>query len=1365
MKKPVFLLAIADYRTSDLHLRELGNELDGIKNALRPAEAAGLCEVVDFADADVDKILDAFRRADGAVVGFHFAGHADGFRLLLEKSAQGPELAAFLGKQKNLRFVFLNGCSTRGQVDELHNKGVSSVIATARAIDDRVAAELAVHFYQRLAEGEGLEAAFYDYETRRRIDGTSKAELYRPEYRGTIDVDGEDGSFPWGFYMKPGAESIRSWNLPTEANDPLFGLPPIPDQYDLPLKPYRYLHWYERCDAEVFFGRGREIRELYQDVCNPGLRPILLIYGQSGVGKSSLLEAGLLPRLEQDFDVAYLRRPADRGLVQGLSDWFGLPADSNGDHWLEAWKTREAKTFKPLILLLDQVEEAITRAISPQELAQFISNIQQVFLRRETRPKGKLILSFRKEYLSEIVRLLRRFEAPYTDVPIERLSREGVIDIVNGLQGNERLRSQYGAQIDPGLADMIAGDLLEDSGSAIAPVLQVLMSRMWDDASALDAAAPAFTEALYQENKRKGMALDDFLQQQIQWIGTSHAEAVASGLLLDLLWVHTTALATGRSNPLSELRKRYGDARMPLIRELLQKCRDAYLLAALPQAPGAAEPAYTLAHDTLALPIRRRYESSSAPGQLAARVLGSLELDKNAEAFKEHPEHFWLNEEQLRLVEAGYAGMRALSPVEDQMIKDSRAALVRRRQARQRVRMAFAGLGLALFGLLAFAWRKERAVRRFYEAESIYYEALRTESEDPTAALAILDKSIVLNPGEKAVDTRFRMLREQLFYREIGRDTSGQVTCAAVAPDGRHWAVATADGANIQLTLYDDQLHARRLVQAGNDITQLHFSNHTEQLLAGGTGYRRLHWLDFEGNDRPPQRKDQQLSQVSGLALSPDSEYALATYLNADSADVWNLSAGQLEYRLALPGQSPARALAFLPEGHGFLMGNERGEIWQYVNFKDKPILVAQQTGKRATLLSVSPGGKYCCGVFGAPGDTAVAILWRISDDTLHWLRNFPLSAPAQSVVFSPDDALLLLGVPEKNAAYLFETASGRAMGALRARRFAPAALGFVADGRSVLSISGDGRFRRWSLPPMLPTMTRSGALAGVFWGKQTEYALLQSDQHLNWYSDPTAVQSNGSSVSGIDAVAAAPLPAAGAILLAGRDGELATALPGNNPPVVWAGNLEWSPEQIWSAPDGKYALACDGEGACALLSPATRQIYRRFDAQGAVNAVAFSPDGAYVATASVASGLQRWRLSDGALLDSLPHHGEPLRAVAIAPDGKTLLSGGESGDLFIWDVATKRCVDTLQQDSRVTALAFAPDGRRFVSADKEGKILWWDMTQRRVYRLYLAPGPDVSVRFLQFSADGQYLMVNGEEELHIWRVDSETMPVYRTSK
>lgn len=1357
MKKPVFLLAIADYRTSDLHLRELGNELDGIKNALRPAEEAGLCQVVDFADADVDKILDAFRRADGAVVGFHFAGHADGFRLLLEKSAHGPELAAFLGKQKNLRFVFLNGCSTRGQVEELHNKGVPGVIATSRAIDDRVASEMAIHFYQRLAEGEGLEPAFYDYETRRRIDGTPKAELYRAELRGSIELGSDEGRFPWGFYVKPGAESVRGWNLPTEANNPLFGLPPVAPLYDLPLKPYRYLHWYERRDAEVFFGRGREIRELYQDICNPGIRPILLVYGQSGVGKSSLLEAGLLPRLENDFDVAYLRRPADKGLMGALPSLFNLPEHSSGEEWLEAWKVREAKNFKPLVILLDQVEEAITRAASPNELAQFISRVQQVFLRRETRPKGKLVLSFRKEYLSEVSKLLRQFEAPYTDVPIERLSREGVLEVVTGLQSNDRLRSQYAVNIDPTLAEVVAGDLLEDQTSAIAPVLQVLMSRMWEDASALNAGSPAFTDALYQENKRKGMALGDFVQQQLQDIAAWNPDVVSSGLMLDLLWVHTTALSTSQSKPLAELRARYGAARLPLVQELLKKCCDAYLLSELPRKLGDTEPTFTLAHDTLAPPIRQRYETSSAAGQLAARILNSLELDKNTAALQAAPEHFWLNDEQLRLVEGGRAGMRALSPAEEQLVKDSHAAIARRQQNRKRVRLAFVGLGLVLLGLLCFAWFTERKIRRFYQGESIYYEALNTEKQDPTLGLAILDKSIALNPTEKAQDDRFRMLREQLFYQVIGRDTQGVVTSAAVSADGQRFAVATADGANILLTLYertDSQLLSRRLVQAGNDVSQLHFSRYTQQLLAGGAGYRRLHWLDFEGNDRPPQPKGTVLPQVRCLALSPDGDYALAAYLNADSVDIWNLPAGKLEHRLALPRQSPAAALAFLPDSKGFLLGTDDGDIWRYPAFGAQPVLLSQQTGKAVTVLEVSPEGRYLCAAFASPSDTAIVSLWDLKDGALHFLRPFPVHTPVSHAVFSPDDALLLLGEPEKNAAHLYETATGREFYTLRAHNFSPAALGFADKGQTILSVSNDGLFRLWPLPPVLPLASKAQASVGVFTEKTTETAVLGPENRLEWYETHTFQKISDSSTIGFEVGALAALPTSGAVLLAGRNGEIASALPGNKGGQPWPENLDLAAEQLWASPNGAWALACDGEGLSVLLDLAGQKIHRRFDAQGIVNAAAFGPNGQYVATASVANGLQRWDLAKGVWLDSLPHFGKALRSVAIAPDGKTLLSGAESGDIFVWDAFNRLCLDTLHQNSRVTALAFAPAGRVFASADKTGNLLLWDAIAHRVFRELPAPLPGISVQSLHFSPDGQYLMVNTEERVvYVWKL------------
>ncbi|MCB0185690.1 MAG: hypothetical protein KDE31_15590, partial [Caldilineaceae bacterium] len=59
------------------------------------------------------------------------------------------------------------------------------------------------------------------------------------------------------------------------ANDPLFGLPSLPT-LDLPASPFRHLAWFRRADAPIFFGRGHQIRELYNRITDPTGAPIIL---------------------------------------------------------------------------------------------------------------------------------------------------------------------------------------------------------------------------------------------------------------------------------------------------------------------------------------------------------------------------------------------------------------------------------------------------------------------------------------------------------------------------------------------------------------------------------------------------------------------------------------------------------------------------------------------------------------------------------------------------------------------------------------------------------------------------------------------------------------------------------------------------------------------------------------------------------------------------------------------------------------------------------------------------------------------------------------------------------------------------------
>ena len=137
--------------------------------------------------------------------------------------------------------------------------------------------------------------------------------------------------------------------------DPCHGLPGL-KRRPLPAKPFRYLDRFTAADAEIFFGRNREIRELYERLTDPASSPVVLLYGQSGVGKSSFLDAGLLPRLEWYHEVRYVRRDAQGGLGAALRAAL-QPAATEGTSLAEAWRLTESKAKRPLIVSLDQVEE------------------------------------------------------------------------------------------------------------------------------------------------------------------------------------------------------------------------------------------------------------------------------------------------------------------------------------------------------------------------------------------------------------------------------------------------------------------------------------------------------------------------------------------------------------------------------------------------------------------------------------------------------------------------------------------------------------------------------------------------------------------------------------------------------------------------------------------------------------------------------------------------------------------------------------------------------------------------------------------------------------------------------------------------
>ena len=419
-------------------------------------------------------------------------------------------------------------------------------------------------------------------------------------------------------------------------------------------------------------GVDREIRDLYQRVTAQDAAPIVLLYGQSGVGKSSLLAAGLLPRLEAQQEVRYGRRDPAAGLLGTLRRL--LTNEADGDV-VEAWHRIEA-AGRPLLVVLDQVEEAYTRneGRGDRELAELFQALQPLCAAPGQRPKGRLLLSFRKEWSSDVRRLLSEERLAYSESSLTRLERAGIVEAVSGLERSERLRRHYSLTVAADLPRVIADDLLEDAGAAVAPTLQVLLTKMWERAKAQNFDHPHFDLPLYWEMKREGLLLRDFLDQQLRSLHEAQPAAVESGLALDMLAFHTTPQSTAAQWTQAELVQEYRhqEAVLPtLVREFQRR----YLLVNPAQHQPDKPPSTRLAHDALAPLVRERFARSVAPGQQARRILENRAVDWEHDKVGAP-----LDPVDLKRVEIGIYGMRKLEPAEQRLLVASRSRLVQRRR-------------------------------------------------------------------------------------------------------------------------------------------------------------------------------------------------------------------------------------------------------------------------------------------------------------------------------------------------------------------------------------------------------------------------------------------------------------------------------------------------------------------------------------------------------------------------------------------------------------------------------------------------------------------------------------------------------------
>ena len=269
--------------------------------------------------------------------------------------------------------------------------------------------------------------------------------------------------------------------------------------------PYKGLDHYEEQDAPLFFGREVECDLV---VANLLAARLTLLYGQSGVGKSSLLHAGVVPRLreEPDLSVVVFRSWGGdpvAGLCAAMRAAEGLEPSAGEPALADTIAACTQRLGRDLVIILDQFEEYFV--YHPQDDGTFAAEFPQAV--NQTELAVSFLVSIREDALARLDRFKGRIPNLFGNyLRIDRLDRKAGRDaIVRPLEEHEdRVAADERMQIEPQLVEAVLDQVrvgnveLGQAGAGVidgararesrieAPYLQLVLTRLWEEESAAD---------------------------------------------------------------------------------------------------------------------------------------------------------------------------------------------------------------------------------------------------------------------------------------------------------------------------------------------------------------------------------------------------------------------------------------------------------------------------------------------------------------------------------------------------------------------------------------------------------------------------------------------------------------------------------------------------------------------------------------------------------------------------------------------------------------------------------------------------------------------------------------------------------------
>jgi WD40 repeat protein len=1147
--------------------------------------------------------------------------------------------------------------------------------------------------------------------------------------------------------------------------------------------PYKGLAPFEDSDLDalLFFGRERESEVISANLI---ASRITILYGPSGVGKSSVLRAGVAHRLRQE-------REAE---VIVFSTWTGDPvsglieaAGGTGDSLADALADAADRAGGDLFVILDQFEECF---LYHRGGGGFAAELAKVLRRRALRVN--VLIGMREDSLA-------RLDALKASIPnllanrlrLERLDRLAGAAAINGpiARYNELVpaaeRVEVEARLEQAVLDEVTAGRVDlrvagrgvaigagDENRIEAPYLQLVLARLWDVER--ERGSRTLRLATLRELGGAERIVENHLEHAMAEL-SPREKGAAAAMYNFLVTPSGTKIAHGVRDLAGYASVDEGEAA-----EVLRRLTAERIVRASSDN-GPSTTRYEIYHDVLAdavLAWRSRFESE--------RILA-----------EERIHHRRRQRRLLAIFAAALAAFAVMSAVavyafaqrsnarhqasiaDVQRVRAQRAADKERQKEHQAVRATRSARRQT-----AIANRERRNAKRsaaLADAERLtaLSEKARAEGNERKANLFAAEAVQAEHRATAQASLAKRQTRKAERAKALAIQRGRVVLAAKLEADAR--ALLTVDperslrrslaairayrrakltpSLGVEDTLRSGlfRLKLRAVLPGAGPVHVVRFSPDGRFVFVGGTGggmlYDRKTGLDG--------RRLLPAFDIADAAFSPDGAFIVAAGSHHDhAAHVWDVRSGAEIF--TLPHEGSVLSVAVSPDGRIIATGSADGtaRLWSAAGGLELGSpwvhVAGEARGKAVQSVSFSPDGTRLLTVGGN-----------------RFARVFDIARHTE--VFAPGlNNIVLVNVARfsHNGKLIATAGSNNDVRLWDADR-----------GQLVAVLSGTGRVNDLAFSPddtLIATAGSNDTVARV-WNIAQRSSVGVVTAHESGIESVTFTPDGGSVITtGRDGMAIMSGPAAGftQATLAGHHGPVEGAVVSPDGTLV----ATWSDDgtaRLWNtsigapvselakhapstgtrsgpvvsfSPDGQRIVSAGADGIVRLLGPRGRSELLQHD--GAVNSIDFDRKGALLVTASDDATARVWRMANGSPVAILRHPG-PVAVARLTPDGRFAVTGDRAGVVRIWSVSQGHIVRSYTLKGAVNDAAVSRDGRLVATAGDDGTAAILGITTSRTTVLKGHSGDVVAVAF---SPDGKRVATASDDfTARIWSVDGET--------